>query len=116
MRTGFARGNALLFGRLFVHGTRGARRCTAKKEYLSQAEAEQIRDAGMSGPRIGPLPRHTREIASRNCNMNSRTWTRPTRSEPTGLTTLINAYTGCIDDAADLIDIGIEKQEDIRQE
>jgi hypothetical protein len=31
------------------------------------------------------------------------------------LNNLINAYTGCIDDAADLIDIGIEKQEDIRQ-
>ena len=27
---------------------------------------------------------------------------------------LINGYTGCIDDAADLVNIGIEKQEDIR--
>jgi hypothetical protein len=30
------------------------------------------------------------------------------------LNNLINAYTGCIDDAADLVDLGIEKQEDIR--
>ena len=28
---------------------------------------------------------------------------------------LINGYSGCIDDAADLVDLGIEKQEDIRE-
>ena len=30
------------------------------------------------------------------------------------LNSLINGYSGCIDDAADLLDLGIEKQEDIR--
>jgi len=28
---------------------------------------------------------------------------------------LIGSYAGCIDDAADLLDLGIEKQEDIRE-
>ena len=31
------------------------------------------------------------------------------------LNSLINGYAGCIDDAADLLDLGIEKQEDIRE-
>ena len=31
------------------------------------------------------------------------------------LNSLINGYAGCIDDAADLIELGIEKQEDIRE-
>ena len=30
------------------------------------------------------------------------------------LNSLINGYSGCVDDAADLVDLGIEKQEDIR--
>ena len=30
------------------------------------------------------------------------------------LNNLINSYSGCIDDAADLLELGIEKQEDIR--
>jgi hypothetical protein len=31
------------------------------------------------------------------------------------LNSLLNAYVGCVDDAADLITLGIEKQENIRQ-
>jgi hypothetical protein len=31
------------------------------------------------------------------------------------LNSLLNAYVGCVDDAADLIQLGIEKQENIRQ-
>jgi hypothetical protein len=31
------------------------------------------------------------------------------------LNALMNAYIGCLDDAADLIQLGIEKQENIRQ-
>jgi hypothetical protein len=31
------------------------------------------------------------------------------------LNSLLNAYAGCVDDAADLIQLGIEKQENIRQ-
>ena len=31
------------------------------------------------------------------------------------LNSLINSFSGCIDDAADLLDIGIEKQEDVRE-
>ena len=52
--------------------------------------------------------------ASRNSSTNSRTSTRRTRKATDRLNSLINGYTGCIDDAADLIEIGIEKQQDIR--
>ncbi len=31
------------------------------------------------------------------------------------LNSLINGYSGCMDDAADLVDLGIEKQEDMRE-
>jgi hypothetical protein len=31
------------------------------------------------------------------------------------LNSLLNAYVGCVDDAADLIQLGIEKQENIRK-
>lgn len=31
------------------------------------------------------------------------------------LNSLINGYAGCIDDAADLVDLGIERQQDIRE-
>src|SRR5260370_13902319 len=31
------------------------------------------------------------------------------------LNSLLNAYVGCVDDAADLIQLGIEKQDNIRQ-
>jgi len=45
--------------------------------------------------------------------MNSRTWTGGPEADR-ALNNLINALSGCIDDAADLVDIGIEKQQDIR--
>jgi hypothetical protein len=64
-----------------------------KKEYLSDAEADKIRDAGTSGPRIKLF---TMFAADR-------------------IKKLINSYSGCIDDAADLIELGIQKQEDIRE-
>jgi hypothetical protein len=84
-----------------------------KKEYLSEAEADKIRDAGATGPRIALYA----AFASDRIKKLQYEFAHfdPTDQKRTDrLNSLINGYTGCIDDAADLIDIGIEKQQDIR--
>jgi len=84
-----------------------------KKEYLSEAEADKIRDAGMTGPRIVLYAAFAgdriKKLQYEFAHLDPADQKRTDR-----LNNLINAYTGCIDDAADLVDIGIEKQEDIR--
>jgi hypothetical protein len=84
-----------------------------KKEYLSEAEADKIREAGATGPRIvlfaafasDRIKKLQYEFAHFDATDQKRT---------DRLNSLINGYTGCIDDAADLLEIGIEKQQDIR--
>ena len=84
-----------------------------KKEYLSEAEADKIRDAGVTGPRIVLYAAFAgdriKKLQYEFAHLDPADQKRTDR-----LNNLINAYTGCIDDAADLVDIGIEKQEDIR--
>ena len=84
-----------------------------KKEYLSETEATKIRDAGTTGPRIvlyaAFAADRIKKLQYEFAHMDPADQKRPDR-----LNNLINAYTGCIDDAADLVDIGIEKQQDIR--
>lgn len=85
-----------------------------KKEYLSEVEADKIRDAGTTGPRIAlyaafaedRIKKLQYEFAHLDPSDNKRA---------ERLNGLINSYTGCIDDAADLVDIGVEKQQDIRE-
>jgi hypothetical protein len=83
-----------------------------QKDYLSALEADKIRDAETTNDRVKlfltfaddrlkkfqyelehPSPNHHEEI----------------------LNGLLNAYVGCVDDAADLIQLGIHKQENIRK-
>jgi len=84
-----------------------------KKEYLSEAEADKIREAGAAGPRIALFARFAsdriKKIQYEFAHFDPTDQKRTDR-----LNSLINGYTGCIDDAADLIEIGIEKQQDIR--
>jgi hypothetical protein len=84
-----------------------------KKEYLSVAEADKIRDAGATGPRIVLFATFAsdriKKLQYEFAHIDPADQKRTDR-----LNGLINGYTGCIDDAADLIDIGIEKQQDIR--
>ena len=84
-----------------------------KKEYLSEVEADKIRDAGVTGPRIVLYAAFAgdriKKLQYEFAHLDPADQKRTDR-----LNNLINAYTGCIDDAADLVDIGIEKQEDIR--
>jgi hypothetical protein len=114
MRTIFAPGTALLLAGVLFMAPAGRTAAPQKKEYLSQAEADKIRDAGMSGPRIVLYATFAgdriKKLQYEFAHMDPADQKRTDR-----LNNLINAYTGCIDDAADLVDIGIEKQEDIRQ-
>jgi hypothetical protein len=85
-----------------------------KKEYLSEAEADKIREAGATGPRIVLFA----TFASDRIKKLQYEFAHidPTDEKRTDrLNSLLNGYTGCIDDAADLIEIGIEKQQDIRE-
>lgn len=85
-----------------------------KKEYLSEVEADKIRDAGTTGPRIALYATFAADrIKKLQYEFAHMDPSDDKRSER--LNGLINGYTGCIDDAADLVDIGIEKQQDIRE-
>ena len=84
-----------------------------KKEYLSEAEADKIREAGATGPRIVLFATYAsdriKKLRYEFAHLDPADQKRTER-----LNALINGYAGCIDDATDLIDIGIEKQQDIR--
>jgi len=84
-----------------------------KKEYLSDAEADKIREAGATGPRIVLYTTFAsdriKKLQYEFAHLDPADQKRTER-----FNTLINGYTGCIDDAADSLDVGIEKQEDIR--
>jgi hypothetical protein len=83
-----------------------------QKDYLTDAEADEIRDAYTPAERIklfitfadNRLKRFDDEL-HRRANDNRRFEV---------LNGLLNGYTGCVDDAADQIDLAREKQLDIR--
>jgi hypothetical protein len=81
---------------------------------LSETEADKIREAGATGPRIALFSKFAsdriKKLQYEFAHMDPADQKRAER-----LNALINGYTGCIDDAADLIGIGIEKQQDIRE-
>jgi hypothetical protein len=83
----------------------------ADKDYLSSVEADKIRDAETTNDRIrlfitfaeDRIKKFQYELDHPSSNRHQDM-----------LNGLLNAYVGCIDDAADLIQLGIEKQENIR--
>lgn len=83
-----------------------------KKDYLSPLEADQIRDAPTVSDRVklflGFAADRLRKIDYElQRKEKDRMW-----SERVG--SLINAYAGCVDDAADILEAGLEKQENLR--
>lgn len=84
----------------------------AQKDYLSALEADKIRDAETTNERIrlfltfaeDRLKKFQYELQHPSSNKH-----------PEMLNALMNAYVGCVDDAADLVQLGIQKQENIRQ-
>ncbi|HEY6269745.1 MAG TPA: hypothetical protein VIX11_15695 [Candidatus Acidoferrum sp.] len=83
-----------------------------QKDYLSAVEADKIRDAETANERIklfltfadDRLKKFQYELDHPSSNRHGDM-----------LNSLLNAYVGCVDDAADLIQLGLEKQENIRQ-
>jgi hypothetical protein len=82
-----------------------------KKDYLTNAEADKIRDAETPSARIKLFL----SFAADRIKKLQYELAHPddTLHREDRLNALINAYTGCIDDAADLIELGVEKQEDV---
>jgi hypothetical protein len=82
-----------------------------QKDYLSSLEADKIRDAETSAERIklflryadDRLKKFQYELEHPSSNAHFEM-----------LNSLMNAYVGCLDDAADLIQLGIQKQENVR--
>lgn len=82
-----------------------------QKDYLSALEADKIRDAETTSDRIklfltfadDRLKKFQYELQHPSSNKHSEM-----------LNALMNAYVGCVDDAADLVQLGIQKQENIR--
>jgi hypothetical protein len=83
-----------------------------QKDYLSSLEADKIRDAETVNERIklfltfavDRLKKFQYELEHPSTNRHGDM-----------LNALLNGYAGCVDDAADLIQLGIEKQDNIRQ-
>jgi len=83
-----------------------------QKDYLSSMEADKIRDAETVNERIklfltfaeDRLKKFQYELEHPSSNRHADM-----------LNSLLNAYVGCVDDAADLIQLGLEKQDNVRQ-
>jgi len=106
-------------GRIFVFlvlciafGRAAAARAPQQKDYLSALEADKIRDAETSNERIKLFL----TFADDRLKKFQYELDHPSQSKHDQLlNALMNAYAGCLDDAADLIQLGIQKQENIRQ-
>lgn len=85
----------------------------SKKDYLSDLEADKIRDAETSNKRIKLLL----SFAADRLKKFKYELEHPSPSghHPEMLVFLMNAYAGCVDDAAEYIDVGREKQENIHE-
>ena len=90
----------------FLHAQR------PEKDYLSIIEADKIRDAESPNERIqlfltyadDRLKKFQYELEHPSPNKHSEM-----------LNFLMNSYIGCVDDAADIIQVGVEKQDNVRQ-
>jgi hypothetical protein len=87
-------------------------RVPQQKDYLSALEADKIRDAETPNERIKLFL----NFADDRLKKFQYELEHPSATNhEILLNSLMNAYAGCIDDAADLIQLGIEKQDNIRQ-
>jgi hypothetical protein len=101
---------AMLSALLFAGSA--AARTPQEKDYLSSTEADKIRDAETTNDRIvlfvtfadDRLKKFQYELDHPSANRHADM-----------LNFLLNSYVGCLDDAADLIELGIHKQENIRK-
>jgi hypothetical protein len=98
---------ALLLG---VGVTRAAQ--STQKDYLSAIEADKIRDAETPNERITLFL----TFADDRLKKIQYEMEHPSQNNHVEMINgLLNAYVGCVDDAADLIQLGIEKQQNVRK-
>jgi hypothetical protein len=83
-----------------------------KKDYLTETEADKIRDAMLPPERIKLFVSFAEDRLKKFQYELTRATPEGRRSEI--LNSLLNAYSGCLDDAADQIALAQEKQIDIR--
>jgi len=102
----------LLFAALAVPPCARMHAQESKRDYLTTLEADKIRDAEQPALRIKLFI----EFAADRLKKFHYELARPSseRMRAERLNSLLNAYTGCVDDAAELIDLGRERQDDIR--
>jgi hypothetical protein len=82
-----------------------------QKDYLSNQEADKIRDAETANARIKLFI----EFADDRLKKFQYELDHPSpTNHPQMLNYLMNSYVGCVDDAADLMQLGVEKQENVR--
>ena len=92
--------------------TAAARAQVPQKDYLTAQEADKIRDAETSNERIKLFV----DFADDRLKKFQYELSHPSATNHEQmLNYLMNAYIGCVDDAADLIQLGIEKQENVRR-
>jgi hypothetical protein len=83
-----------------------------QKDYLSAIEADKIRDATTTNERITLFL----TFAEDRLKKLQYELEHPSQANHVEMVnSLLNAYVGCVDDAADLIQLGIEKQQNIRK-
>jgi len=83
-----------------------------KKDYLSESEADKIREADTPAERIKLYVSFAEDRLTKFQYELARPV--PERRRDEILNSLMNAYSGCFDDAADQIAVAQEKQADIR--
>jgi hypothetical protein len=83
-----------------------------QKDYLTALEADKIRDAETTNDRVKLFL----EFADDRLKKFQYEAEHPSPNKHEDiLNALLNAYVGCVDDAADLIQLGMHKQENIRK-
>src|SRR5437588_10170885 len=81
------------------------------KDYLTNVEADKIRDAETSNARIKLFV----QFADDRLKKFQYELEHPSQTNHQQmLNYLMNSYVGCVDDAADLMQLGVEKQENVR--
>ena len=95
-----------------VASARAANPAAQKKEYLTESEADKIREAFEPGERIKLYISFAEDRLKKfQYELTRQT---PDRRRGEMLNSLMNDYAGCIDDATDQIGLAREKQADIR--
>jgi hypothetical protein len=103
----------LFLSAMVFHGATTVRAASqTQKDYLSGVEADKIREAETPNERITLFL----TFADDRLKKLQYEFDHPSQTNHAEmLNSLLNAYVGCVDDAADLIQLGIEKQQNIRK-